>query len=94
MKVTMSGTDSKTMRYEDEVVDLGKGCPVWGDPAADGDVHVQAFKSRGPRPKPRRQGIGRALRRVAVVLMILIPLVLWISNVVVSSPASTALAHY
>ena len=67
---------------------------MWGDPAADGDVHVHAFKSRGPRPKTKRRGIGRALRLVSAVLMIVIPLALWLSSAVASSPASTALAHY
>ncbi len=80
--------DSKSMRHEDEVAEIGKDYPVWSAPAAD------SFKSRGPRPKPRRQGIGRALRLVTVVLMIVIPLALWLSSTVASSSASTSLAHY
>jgi hypothetical protein len=80
--------DSKSMRHEDEGTEIGMDCPVWSAPAAD------SFRSRGPRPKPRRQGIGRALRLVTVVLMIVIPLALWLSNMVASSSASTSLAHY
>jgi hypothetical protein len=74
------------MRYADEVVDTK--CGIWGAPAAE------SFKSRGPRSKSKRQGIGKALRLVVVVLMIVIPLAFWLSSVVVASPASTALSHY
>jgi hypothetical protein len=85
MKATVPGTDRDSMGYEDEVD--AKGCGIWGTPASE------SFKSRGPRPTPRRQGMGRALRLIAVVLMILIPLALWVSSAVATS-ATTALTHY
>jgi hypothetical protein len=100
MRKHYPATDSSLMRYQDGAADLGTTSSLWRHPAADaefheqGFVHEQGFKSRGPRPKTKRKGVGRTVCLVVALLMILIPLALWLSSLVASSSASTALAHY
>jgi ABC-type uncharacterized transport system permease subunit len=81
------------MRYEDGVVDSGSRLLVFDEPTAEGNLHVHAFKSRGPR-RMRRQSTGRALLLVVVVLLIVIALAIWLSSRVEVSTLGTALTNY
>jgi hypothetical protein len=79
------------------VQDRNRDRSVFLEPVVAGSVHEHALNHPNrlaPRSKLKPRDLGKSVRRVIIILLIVAVLAIWISSRVGASPVGTVLTNY